>query len=71
MFYREVYPTLLHKSYRGKYYNADSLPSKYGQVNAADGVEGIELLESYERGEIMIDEDGTFPLCKYVFNIMI
>lgn len=56
--FREVYPTLLHKSYRGKYYNAENVPSKYGENKSAEGVEGIELLEAYERGEIIVDEDG-------------
>lgn len=53
-----MYPTLLHKSQRGKYYNPNSFPEKYGQEEVAEGVEGVELLEAYEKGEIRIDEDG-------------
>lgn len=55
---RELYPTLLHKSYRGKTYNPNNFPVKYGQDTAADGVEGAELLEAYERGDIQLDSDG-------------
>jgi hypothetical protein len=49
---------LLHKSQRGKYYNPNAFPEKYGQEEVADGVAGVELLEAYENGDIQIDEDG-------------
>lgn len=55
---RELYPTLLHKSHRGKNYNPNAFPAKYGQNDVSDGVEGVELLEAYEKGDIEIDEDG-------------
>eukprot|EP00602_Paraphysomonas_sp_CaronLab_P005014 CAMPEP_0185031074 /NCGR_PEP_ID=MMETSP1103-20130426/18334_1 /TAXON_ID=36769 /ORGANISM="Paraphysomonas bandaiensis, Strain Caron Lab Isolate" /LENGTH=514 /DNA_ID=CAMNT_0027566453 /DNA_START=783 /DNA_END=2327 /DNA_ORIENTATION=- len=55
---REIYPTLLRKGSRGKYYNPDNLPVKYGEETVASGVAGVELLEAYERGEIAIDSDG-------------
>ena len=55
---REQYPTLLHKSQRGKTYDASSLPGRYGEQVVADGAEGAELLDAYERGEIEIDESG-------------
>eukprot|EP00604_Paraphysomonas_vestita_P003800 CAMPEP_0174823280 /NCGR_PEP_ID=MMETSP1107-20130205/23142_1 /TAXON_ID=36770 /ORGANISM="Paraphysomonas vestita, Strain GFlagA" /LENGTH=334 /DNA_ID=CAMNT_0016045239 /DNA_START=715 /DNA_END=1720 /DNA_ORIENTATION=+ len=55
---RDLYPTLLHKSQRGKYYNPNAFPVKYGEDEVAEGVDGVELLEAYEKGEIKIDEDG-------------
>jgi hypothetical protein len=54
----DLYPTLLHKSQRGKYYNPNNFPDKYGQEEVAEGVAGVELLEAYEKGDIQIDEDG-------------
>ena len=43
---------------RGKNYNPNSFPMKYGQDTAAEGVEGAHLLEAYERGDIQVDSDG-------------
>ena len=55
---RDLYPTLLHKSHRGKFYNVNSFPSQYGEVAAKEGVEGAHLLDAYERGDIEVDSDG-------------
>lgn len=56
---RELYPTLLKKGDRGKHHNPNAQPFEYGQRPVADGVEGVELLEAYERGEIELNSDGT------------
>ena len=58
---RDLYPTLLRKSDRGKFHNIGNVPIAYGKEQVADGVSGIELLEAYERGEIAI-EDGKILL---------
>jgi len=50
----------LRKNDRGKYHNAQATPLEYGDQRVADGVDGVELLEAYERGEIRIDEDGVW-----------
>ena len=55
---REFYPTLLHKSKRGKYYNVNNFPTRYGDVIVKKHVDGVELLEAYERGDIVVDEEG-------------
>lgn len=57
-FVRELYPVLLKKSDRGKKHNPLAVPTEYGQISAASGVDGVELLEAYEKGEIEIDSDG-------------
>lgn len=54
---RELYPALLRKGDRGKFHNLAHIPSNYGDHKAAEGVQGIELLEAFERGEIRIDSD--------------
>jgi hypothetical protein len=56
--YRELYPALLRKSDRGKHHNPNALPANYGQQHVASGVEGVELLEAYERGDIKMNSDG-------------
>lgn len=53
---------LLRKSDRGKRHDASSLPLDYGVVKVAEGVDGAELLEAYERGDIQIDSDGKAAL---------
>lgn len=58
MYTREQYPALLKKTNRGKFHDLSSVPSKYGAVAARTGVAGIELLEAYEKGEILLDDDG-------------
>jgi hypothetical protein len=55
---RDIYPTLLHKSHRGKFYNVNSFPAQYGEFAAKEGVEGAYLLDAYERGDIEVDSDG-------------
>lgn len=55
---RELYPSLLKKGDRGKHHNIKSQPAEYGQRAVAEGVEGVELLEAYEKGEITINSDG-------------
>lgn len=55
---RELYPSLLKKGDRGKHHNPNAQPFEYGQRPVADGVEGVELLEAYERGDIAINSDG-------------
>jgi protein SDA1 len=55
---RELYPALLRKGDRGKHHNPAAQPAEYGQQHVADGIEGVELLDAYEKGEIEIDSDG-------------
>ena len=43
---------------RGKHHNPNARPSEYGQAHVSEGVEGAELLEAYENGEIEINSDG-------------
>jgi hypothetical protein len=54
----ELYPALLRKGDRGKHHNPNARPAEYGQATVAEGVEGAELLEAYENGEIEINSDG-------------
>lgn len=54
---RDLYPALLKKADRGKFHDASHIPEEYGRVAVADGVEGVELLEAYERGDIKINQD--------------
>merc|ERR1719215_856486 len=54
---RELYPTLLKKGDRGKLHDPTSQPLEYGQQRVADGVEGADLLEAYERGDIYMNSD--------------
>ena len=50
---------LLRKGDRGKRHDIHNLPLDYGVVQVSEGVDGAELLEAYERGDIAIDSDGT------------
>jgi hypothetical protein len=54
---RELYPALLRKGDRGKFHNIKSVPKDYGDMTVSTGVEGIHLLEAYERGDIYINSD--------------
>lgn len=65
---RDLYPTLLRKGDRGKFHDPTHVPVAYGHVTAAKGVDGIELLDAYERGEIRIDKNGT-PLLPLIILI--
>ena len=53
-----LYPALLKRGDRGKHHNPNARPSEYGQAHVSEGVEGAELLEAYENGEIEINSDG-------------
>ncbi len=54
---------------RGKFYDPTVAPAAYGEDRVFEGVEGIELLEAYERGEIRIENDGKLPclILLYIF----
>lgn len=56
-FIRDAYPSLLTKSMRGKYHNLAATPKRYGEAIIADHVDGVDLLEAYEKGEIAINEN--------------
>ncbi len=60
-FYRDLYPVLLRKSDRGKHHNPNSQPVDYGCEAPAEGVDGVDLLEAYEKGDIVVDSDGRWP----------
>lgn len=55
---RELYPALLRQKDRGKSHNMNAVPADYGALNVRTGIEGAELLEAYERGDIVLDGDG-------------
>ncbi len=61
---RELYPSLLRSKDRGKLHNIETMPAGYGEVRAASGVAGSELLDMFEQGDIYIDDQGM--LCIYV-----
>jgi hypothetical protein len=63
---RETYPLLLQKGNRGKFHNIKSVPAKFGEVKASSGVAGIELLDAFEKGEIVLDENGDVNLLTVV-----
>eukprot|EP01038_Epipyxis_sp_PR26KG_P010899 gene10899-14630_t len=56
---REIYPALLRKGDRGKHHNIQRVPAEYGHQKVSEGVDGVELLEAYEKGDIVIDEDDV------------
>ena len=53
-----MYPVLLRKGDRGKHHDPTSRPADYGEERVAEGVQGVELLEAYERGDVYIDDEG-------------
>ena len=55
---RASHPALLAKKDRGKFHNPNAAPVSFGEVPVTSGVAGVELLDAYERGEILITEDG-------------
>ena len=66
---REMYPTLLRKADRGKFHDESHISAEYGHVRVADGVEGVELLEAFEKGEIKIGEDGNLIISSVIMVI--
>ena len=54
---RELHPSLLKRKDRGKSHNIENKPSSYGALNAAEVIPGTELLEAYERGEILLEDE--------------
>ena len=54
---RTVYPALLKTKDRGKFHVAGSVPAAFGQTVASSGVDGVELLEMVESGEIIVGSD--------------
>jgi hypothetical protein len=58
---------------RGKSHNINAVPAEYGAVTVRTGVDGAELLEAYERGDIVIDGDGIVAagLNCIVFTILV
>ena len=70
MLFREKYPALLRRGDRGKYHDITQAPLQYGGQRVAEGVDGIELLEAYERGDIYINSDGIkYHISFYVDDI--
>ena len=63
-----MYPSLLRKGDRGKHHNPNAQPAAYGQRAVASGVEGVELLEAYEKGEIMINSDGALMIALFAMQ---
>ena len=54
---RELHPILLKRKDRGKGHSIENKPSSYGALNASEVIPGTELLEAYERGEILLDDE--------------
>ncbi len=50
---------MLRKGDRGKFHDLTSVPRQYGEQRVSEGVEGADLLEAYERGEIIVDDDDV------------
>ena len=46
--YRERMPSMLPKKHRGRGMDGDAAPAAYGQVQLANGVDGVELLAARE-----------------------
>ena len=57
-FVRATHPTLLSKKDRGKFHNPNAVPAAFGEMRVTTSVPGADLLDAYERGEILISEDG-------------
>ena len=53
-----THPSLLAKKDRGKFHNPNIVPARYGEQKVSTSVPGAELLDAYERGEILISTDG-------------
>lgn len=53
-FVRDTFPSLLKKSDRGKFHDLSTAPKTYGDENVYDAVDGIDLLEKYEKGLIRV-----------------
>ncbi|TYZ57769.1 hypothetical protein PybrP1_003227 [[Pythium] brassicae (nom. inval.)] len=45
---REIHPTLLKRKERGKFHDGTAKPKQFGELVAAEGVDGVELLEEAE-----------------------
>jgi protein SDA1 len=58
---RKIYPGLLKNKDKGRLGKEEAkggvMPLGFGETEVASGVEGTELLEAYERGEIALDGD--------------
>jgi hypothetical protein len=54
--FRTLYPSLLRKSDRGRSHDNDAVPNEYGYTDVREGVDGVELLEAYERGDLIFDK---------------
>jgi hypothetical protein len=39
-------------------HNINAVPAAYGAVHVRTGIDGTDLLEAYERGDIVMDGDG-------------
>jgi hypothetical protein len=64
--HRELFPVLLKKSDRGKFHDPFAAPARYGEQIVSEGVDDVELLDAYERGEITIDEEGSKPCAAFL-----
>lgn len=55
---REIHPALLKRKERGKFHNETAKPKQFGELVAAEGVDGIELLEEAEAAGRFDGEDN-------------
>ncbi len=64
-FYREVNPKLLEKKYRGRFFQGDQEYNeilKYGQDQVANTIQGVDLLEQYEKAN-GLSKGNEVPIC--------
>ena len=52
---RAKFPRILQAKDRGRFHDKNARPAAYGTVLAAEGVDGAELLQAYEAGQIDLD----------------
>jgi protein SDA1 len=55
---RATHPKLLNRKDRGKFHNPNATPATFGETHVATGVAGADLLDAYERGDILISTGG-------------
>ncbi len=57
-FVRATHPNLLARKDRGKFHDPNAMPSRFGEQKVSTSVPGADLLDAYERGDILISTGG-------------
>jgi protein SDA1 len=58
---RELHPTLLKRSDRGRNHDPNAAPGDYGSAAVLSEIPGTELLAAYERGEVDLVDGECMP----------